>query len=178
MNLQITSAHRGECFHRISGPLHFGLIIPGELAFLPTRGSNPKFLHLRIDPSQLSLSDLPLLGRQDEHERLIRLLARGRSVRLTGPAGSGRTSLLDIVAADCADLAPDGVVRLSGFRRTADDLLHDLFHAVHSAPLHRLDRAELLDAVREHGVREVDLQRPTLEHVFLHHTGHPFEAAP
>ncbi|MFI9151800.1 ATP-binding protein [Streptomyces sp. NPDC053367] len=96
-------------------------------------------------------AELPLLGREDEHERLVRLLARGRSVRLTGPAGSGRTRLLDVVAADCADLAPDGVVRLSGFRRTADDLLHDLFHAVHRAPLHRLERAELLDHVREIG---------------------------
>ena len=35
---------------------------------------------------------LPLLERQEERERLVRLLARGRSVRLTGPAGSGRTS--------------------------------------------------------------------------------------
>ncbi|HVP31337.1 MAG TPA: ATP-binding cassette domain-containing protein [Myxococcota bacterium] len=33
----------------------------------------------------------------------------------------------------------------------------------------------LLDAVRAHGVQEVELHRPTLEHVFLHHTGHPFE---
>ncbi|MCF2434162.1 ATP-binding protein [Streptomyces thinghirensis] len=72
-----------------------------------------------------------------------------RSVRLTGPAGSGRTSLLDVVAEDCAGLAPDGVVRLSGFRRTADDLLYDLFHAVHRAPLHRPDREELLGHLRE-----------------------------
>ncbi|BFO15336.1 hypothetical protein SHKM778_17240 [Streptomyces sp. KM77-8] len=77
---------------------------------------------------------LPALARQDEREKLIRLLARGRSVRLTGPAGSGRTRLLDIVAADCADLAPDGVVRLDGLRRTADDLLRDLYHAVYDAP--------------------------------------------
>lgn len=76
----------------------------------------------------------PLLGRQDEREQLVRLLARGRSVRLTGPAGSGRTSLLDLVAEDCEDLAPDGVVRLTGFRRTSADLLHDLFHAVYEAP--------------------------------------------
>ncbi|MFI6208941.1 ATP-binding protein [Streptomyces sp. NPDC051041] len=94
---------------------------------------------------------LPLLARQDEREQLVRLLARGRSVRLTGPAGSGRTSLLDLVAEDCADLAPDGVVRLNGFRRTADDLLHDLFHAVHRAPLYRPDRDELLAHVREIG---------------------------
>ncbi len=94
---------------------------------------------------------LGLLAREDERERLVRLLARGRSVRLTGPAGSGRTSLLDVVAEDCAGLAPDGVVRLSGFRRTADDLLYDLFHAVHRAPLHRPDREELLGHLRDVG---------------------------
>lgn len=94
---------------------------------------------------------LPLLERQEERERLVRLLARGRSVRLTGPSGSGRTSLLDAVADDCADLAPDGVVRLSGYRRTASDLLYDLFAAVYSAPLHRPERDELLRLVHEIG---------------------------
>ena len=94
---------------------------------------------------------LPLLDRQDERERLVRLLARGRSVRLTGPAGSGRTVLLDAVADDCADLAPDGVVRLSGYRRTANDLLHDLFAAVYNAPLYRPERDELLQLVHEIG---------------------------
>jgi len=94
---------------------------------------------------------LPLLERQEERERLVRLLARGRSVRLTGPSGSGRTSLLDAVADDCADLAPDGVVRLSGYRRTASDLLHDLFAAVYSAPLYRPERDELLQLVHEIG---------------------------
>ncbi|MFF4491022.1 ATP-binding protein [Streptomyces sp. NPDC001544] len=94
---------------------------------------------------------LSLLERQDERERLVRLLARGRSVRLTGPPGSGRTALLDLVAEDCADLAPDGVVRLTGFRRTTTDLLHDLCHAVHDAPLHRPGPDELLDLVREIG---------------------------
>ncbi|MFE6284485.1 ATP-binding protein [Streptomyces sp. NPDC057877] len=93
----------------------------------------------------------PLLGRQDEREQLVRLLARGRSVRLTGPGGSGRTRLLDLVAEDCADLAPDGVVRLSGFHRTGDDLLHDLFYAVHDAPLHRPEPDELLELVRDIG---------------------------
>jgi len=33
----------------------------------------------------------------------------------------------------------------------------------------------LLDAVRDLGVADVELHRPNLEHVFLHHTGHPFE---
>ncbi|MGY5045742.1 ATP-binding protein [Streptomyces sp. 900105755] len=95
--------------------------------------------------------DLPLLERQDDRERLVRLLARGRSVRLTGPAGSGRTALLDLVADDCSDLAPDGVVRLNGFHRSHEDLLHDLFHAVYKAPEHRPDHDELLELVRDIG---------------------------
>ncbi|MFG2625511.1 ATP-binding protein [Streptomyces sp. NPDC048473] len=94
---------------------------------------------------------LPLLERAEERERLARLLARGRSVRLTGPAGSGRTALLDAVAADCADLAPDGVVRLSGYKRTVTDLLYGLFEAVHDAQLHRPDRTGLLEKVRSVG---------------------------
>ncbi len=91
---------------------------------------------------------LPLLEREEERERLVRLLAQGRSVRLTGPAGSGRTALLNAVAADCADLAPDGVVRLSGHRRTANELLYGLFEAVHRSPLYRPGREELEALVR------------------------------
>jgi len=34
---------------------------------------------------------------------------------------------------------------------------------------------QLIEAARPFGVREVAMQRPTLEHVFLHHTGHAFE---
>ncbi|WP_128434697.1 ATP-binding protein [Streptomyces cyaneus] len=93
----------------------------------------------------------PLLARQEEREQLVRLLARGRSVRLVGSPGAGRTSLLDLVAEDCADLAPDGVVRLTGFHRTPADLLYDLFYAVYSAPLHRPEQDELLTFVREIG---------------------------
>ncbi|MGK5549835.1 ATP-binding protein, partial [Streptomyces sp. URMC 127] len=95
--------------------------------------------------------ELPLLHRQEERERLARLLSRGRSVRLTGPAGSGRSALLDAVAEDCAGLAPDGVVRLTGYHRTVTDVLYDLFAAVHHAPQHRPDRAALLGFVREIG---------------------------
>ncbi|MCX4587097.1 ATP-binding protein [Streptomyces sp. NBC_01481] len=94
---------------------------------------------------------LPLLERGEERERLVRLLGHGRSVRLTGPAGSGRSALLDIVAEDCANLAPDGVVRLSGHHRTPTELLHELFAAVHSAPLYRPDRAALLEHVKDIG---------------------------
>ncbi|WP_316782342.1 ATP-binding protein [Streptomyces sasae] len=95
--------------------------------------------------------ELHLLERQDDREHLVRLLARGRSVRLTGPSGSGRTALLDLVADDCSDLAPDGVVRLNGFHRTPEDLLHDLFHAVYKAPAHRPGHEELLELIRDIG---------------------------
>ncbi|MEU3185497.1 ATP-binding protein [Streptomyces sp. NPDC006923] len=94
---------------------------------------------------------LPLLERQEERARLTELLGRGRSVRLTGAAGSGRTALLEAVAADCADLAPDGVVRLSGHHRTTTELLYELNAAVHKSPLQRPDRAALLELVHDIG---------------------------
>ncbi|WP_406062221.1 ATP-binding protein [Streptomyces sp. NBC_01077] len=94
---------------------------------------------------------LPLLERGEERERLAGILGRGRSARLSGPAGSGRTALLEAVAADCAGLAPDGVVRLSGHHRTPAELLHELFAAVRYAPDHRPGRAVLLDRLREIG---------------------------
>ncbi|MFB6842557.1 ATP-binding protein [Streptomyces sp. NPDC056361] len=94
---------------------------------------------------------LPLLERREQREQLTATITRGRSARLTGPAGSGRTALLDAVAADCAELAPDGVVRLSGHHRTPTELLHELFGAVRHAPDQRPDRDTLLDLVRDIG---------------------------
>ncbi|MFJ5711070.1 ATP-binding protein [Streptomyces sp. NPDC093105] len=84
--------------------------------------------------------ELPLLEREEQRARLTETLTRGRSARLTGPDGSGRTALLDAVADDCAALAPDGVVRLSGHHRTTGELLHELRTAVLHAPHHRPDR--------------------------------------
>ncbi|NDZ91365.1 ATP-binding protein, partial [Streptomyces sp. SID10115] len=129
---------------------------PGERPAPPGKRSAADRAELRRAsmppvPPGPALPRLPLLERQEERERLVRLLARGRSVRLTGPAGSGRTALLNAVADDCEDLAPDGVVRLSGYRRTPGELLHDLFAAVHDAPLHRPERAQLLEHVHEIG---------------------------
>ncbi|MFB6805713.1 ATP-binding protein [Streptomyces sp. NPDC056387] len=95
---------------------------------------------------------LPLLAREEERARLVRLLSRGRSIRLTGPAGSGRTALLDAVAADCAGLAPDGVVRLSGYgHQQPGELLHALYAAVYEASRERPERTQLLTRVRDIG---------------------------
>ncbi|WP_372449208.1 ATP-binding protein [Streptomyces montanisoli] len=94
----------------------------------------------------------PLLEREAEHDQLVGLLGRGRSIRLLGVPGSGRSALLDAVAARCATLAPDGLIRLNGYRRTATDLLYELYATVFgSAALHRPHRVELLAAVREIG---------------------------
>ncbi|QLE74009.1 ATP-binding protein [Streptomyces rectiverticillatus] len=125
-------------------PPHPGRHTPEERAELLRAAAPPP-------PARQAGPELPLLHRQEERERLSRLLSRGRSVRLTGPSGSGRSALLDAVADDCARLAPDGVVRLTGHHRTVTDVLYDLFAAVHHAPLHRPDRAGLLSLVREIG---------------------------
>lgn len=93
----------------------------------------------------------PLLERSEEIERLVRLLGRGRSVRVTGPSGSGRTALLAVTADRCVGLAPDGVIRLSGYRRTPADLLYDLYTAVYRADGHRPDRPRLRELVADVG---------------------------
>ncbi|WP_243083492.1 ATP-binding protein [Streptomyces sp. 891-h] len=123
---------------------------PGERHGTPPKRASQE----RPVPQASAAAALPpgsLLERDEERDRLSRLLSRGRSVRLTGPAGSGRSVLLDAVAADVASLAPDGVVRLSGYRRTPSDLMYDLFAAVHSAPLHRPGKAELVGALGQVG---------------------------
>lgn len=94
---------------------------------------------------------LPLVERDEERRQLASLLARGRSVRLTGPPGSGRSALVAAVADDCDGFAPDGVIRLSGHQRTASDLLHELYASVHQAPGYRPGLTELRATLREIG---------------------------
>ncbi|MFE6053241.1 ATP-binding protein [Kitasatospora sp. NPDC056446] len=88
-------------------------------------------------------ADLPLLDREADIAELLGLLAEGRSIRLVGQAGSGRSALLSAVAEAAADLAPGGVVQLCGHHRTVDDLLQDLFAATHHAPGYRPDPGQL-----------------------------------
>ncbi|MFI7276488.1 ATP-binding protein [Streptomyces sp. NPDC049879] len=118
---------------------------PGRRPITPRRA--PGTLPAPAAPPQ----GAPLLERDEIRHRLYRLLARGRSVRLTGPSGSGRTALLAAVARDAAELAPYGVIWLSGHRRTADDILQDLYAAVHTTSGYRPGRTELAAALREIG---------------------------
>jgi len=89
-----------------------------------------------------------LLERDALCDRLRDRLGQGRCVRLTGQGGSGRTAVLDTVAAACTGLAPAGVVRLSGYRRTTADLLQELFAATHGAPGYRPGRERLRELLR------------------------------
>ena len=90
-----------------------------------------------------SAADLPLLDREADIAQLLGKLAEGRSVRLVGQAGSGRSALLAAVAEAAGDLAPDGVIQLCGHRRTAADLIQELFAATNHAPGFRPDRQQL-----------------------------------
>ncbi|MGW6970868.1 ATP-binding protein [Streptomyces sp. NPDC054952] len=122
-------------------------------------------------PPALPGTPLPgrlLLEREEERERLVRLLGRGRSVRLTGPAGSGRSALLDSVALACEGIAPDGVVRLSGHgQQQPTELLHALYAAVYEGSGRRPDRPELLARVKEIGavvlLDDLELGGPALD---------------
>ncbi|WP_240135038.1 ATP-binding protein [Streptomyces sp. MUM 178J] len=129
---------------------------PGERPDRPERHSPAERAELRRAaqppvPPGPAAPRLPLLERDEKRGQLVRLLGRGRSIRLTGPVGSGRTTLLNVVAEECTDLAPDGVIRLNGLGRTPAELLYDLFAAVFRAPRHRPERDELLTYAAEIG---------------------------
>ncbi|MFF4922026.1 ATP-binding protein [Kitasatospora sp. NPDC001261] len=96
-------------------------------------------------------ADLPMLDREVDVVELLGLLSEGRSIRLVGQAGSGRSALLSAVAEAAADLAPGGVVQLCGHRRTLPDLLQDLFAATHHAPGYRPDPGQLAAHLAEVG---------------------------
>ncbi|MEV7183989.1 ATP-binding protein [Kitasatospora sp. NPDC093102] len=107
-------------------------------------------------------ADLPMLDRETDIAELLGLLAEGRSIRLVGQAGSGRSALLSAVAEAAADLAPGGVVQLCGHRRTVPDLLQDLFAATHYAPGYRPDPGQLAAHLAEVGaIVVIDATEPS-----------------
>jgi hypothetical protein len=101
----------------------------------------PEVVPAPVDPAVRPRSTSGLLERDALCERLRGMLLEGRSVRLVGSSGSGRSVVLDAVATACSGLAPAGVVRLTGYARTSADLLQDLFAATHHAPGYRPGRA-------------------------------------
>ncbi|RAG82806.1 ATP-binding protein, partial [Streptacidiphilus pinicola] len=100
-------------------------------------------------PARYALSGL--LEREEQCARLRELLGQGRSVRLSGPHGSGRSAVLEAVATSCATLVPGGVVRLSAHRKPLGDVLQALYEALGGVAGHRPSKRELpelLDGVR------------------------------
>ncbi|MEY9935867.1 hypothetical protein ABH932_002772 [Streptacidiphilus sp. MAP5-52] len=112
-----------------------------------------------------------LLEREEQCARLRELLVQGRSVRLTGPHGSGRSAVLEAVAASCSGLLPGGVVRLSAYRKPLGDLLQDLYAALGGAPGHRPTRRELPQLLAGHRaavlVDDVDFGGEALDELML-----------
>ncbi|MBF9067463.1 ATP-binding protein [Streptacidiphilus fuscans] len=112
-----------------------------------------------------------LLEREEQCARLRELLVQGRSVRLTGPHGSGRSAVLEAVGASCAGLLPGGVVRLSAYRKPLGDLLQDLYAALGGAPGHRPARRELPQLLAGHRaavlVDDVDFGGEMLDELML-----------
>jgi ABC-2 type transport system ATP-binding protein len=103
-----------------------------------------------------------------------RRVAEGTPAELKRALG-GDVVVLTLARADGAEASLREVEGVSRVHRATDsDGLTQLRVAVADGP-RRLPA--LLDAARPFEVVEVTLQRPTLDHVFLHHTGHPFEPA-
>ncbi|MDB1087643.1 ATP-binding protein [Streptomyces sp. ACA25] len=148
-----------------SGPERTAQIVAGDflLTVNPVDGSeiepcppgrrpiSPRRVRDAEGGDEHSATQPPLLEREEECERITRLLSRGRSVRVTGSPGTGRTALLGAAARACAEIAPDGVIRLSGHRRTPGELQYELYAAVHNAPGYRPGGTELLGVLREIG---------------------------
>ncbi|MEY9945955.1 ATP-binding protein [Kitasatospora sp. GAS1066B] len=126
--------------------------------------------------------DLPLLDREAEVAQLLGKLAEGRSIRLLGEPGSGRSALLAAVVAGAGELAPHGVIQLCGHRRDADDLLQDLFAAAYQAPGFRPDRAQLPELLAGVGaivvIDEIAQRGPELEELLARAPECAFVVAP
>ncbi len=134
----------------VTGELQLVVNAPdGSTAFDCPPGARPQVLPAAPDPTVRPRVTSGLLERDALCERLRGLLLQGRSVRLVGPQGSGRSAILDAVATACSGLAPAGVVRLTGYARTSGDLLQDLFAATHQAPGYRPGRALLPELLRD-----------------------------
>ena len=110
----------------------------------------------------------------------IAILDDGR-VRVTGPPERLKSELGgDVVTLRLRRAEPvieSRLGTLAGVQRVSrDELEGDVVFRVtiRDAPQ---EMARLLDVVPTADVLAVDLQRPSLEHVFLHHTGHAFEEA-
>ncbi len=105
----------------------------------------------------------------------IAIVDRGRRVAAGRPEELKAALGGDVVRLrlERAEGAAERLVQVPGVRGVeCEEAARELRITVADGP-RRL--VELIEAARPFGVLEVAMQRPTLEHVFLHHTGHAFE---
>jgi len=105
--------------------------------------AGPRASHPAKPPGSVTAPEPRPLGRGVEISELSGLLQRGTSVRVGGPSGIGRTTLLRHVASLDPAGAPGGVVLLNGRNRSLDDLLQQLYDACFAGPAFRPTREQL-----------------------------------
>jgi len=141
---------------------------------------------LRVLRAAYDLTILLTTHSMDEADSLcdeIAIVDRGRVVARGTPEALKRGLGGDVIllGLDRAEGAETALAALEGVRSVVHDGGAGPAVAGHrlrvTVPDGSRRLAELLDAARPFGVIDVELHRPTLEHVFLHHTGHAFEPA-
>ncbi|HET6303345.1 MAG TPA: ATP-binding cassette domain-containing protein [Myxococcota bacterium] len=169
-----------------------GLLHRPRVLFLdePTLGLDPKaraavWSQLREIRRQDAATLLLTTHSMEEADALcerVAILDRGRVVAEGAPEAlkSALGGDLLVVALEragdlCALLAPLEGVREVALAEPSAGAGAELRVTVADGP-RRL--AGILERLRPFGILEVRLHRPTLEHVFLHHTGHAFEPEP
>ena len=161
-----------------------GLLHRPRVLFLdePTVGLDPAaraaiWEHLRELPREGRTTVCLTTHSMEEADALCERLAiidRGRLVVEGAPdalkaALGGDVVYLTLERAEGADAK---LRAAPGVRGVADRGEGRIRVTVEAGPRHL---AGLVEAVASHGIVEVDMRRPTLEEVFLHHTGHVFE---